>query len=96
MRRAAKVDNIQPETVAALRAVGCTVEPIHTIGKGCPDLLVGVRGLNLLLELKSGNEPLTEAEREWHALWRGQRIVVRSVDEALAAVSAAVQGTAQA
>lgn len=88
MRRAAKVDANQREIVAALRAAGCTVQHLHTVGKGCPDILVGYRGTNLLLELKDERKPksarkLTPDEADWHAKWQGQVCVVESIDAAL-------------
>jgi DNA-binding NarL/FixJ family response regulator len=43
MHRAAKVDANQTEITAALRQMGATVQHIHTVGKGCPDLLVGAQ-----------------------------------------------------
>ncbi len=91
MRRAAKVDRNQPEIVGALRAVGASVEPLHAVGKGCPDLLVGFRGVNHLLEVKDGSLPpsarkLTEAQQQWHPSWRGNVVVVKSVDEAMKAI----------
>lgn len=91
MRRAAKVDRNQPEIVAALRDVGASVQPLHSVGKGCPDLLVGFRGANYLLEVKDGrlapsDRKLTAAQAEWHPAWRGHATVVKSVDEALKAI----------
>ena len=44
MRRAARVDRNQAEIVVALRAGGASVQPLHAVGKGVPDLLVGWRG----------------------------------------------------
>lgn len=92
MRRAAKVDANQAEIVAALRAVGATVQPLHAVGQGCPDLLVGYRGQNYLLEVKDGSKPpsarkLTPDQVSWHDTWRGRAAVVASVDEAFAAVA---------
>lgn len=91
MRRAAKIDANQPEIVEALRAVGASVQPLHTVGGGVPDLLVGWRGANLLMEVKDGSKPpsareLTPPQQKWHQTWRGQRIVVTSKAEALAAL----------
>ena len=88
MSRAAKVDSNQREIVAALRGVGVTVQTLHTVGKGCPDLLIGVRGTNLLIEVKDGAKPpsarkLTPDEEDWHAKWRGQVAIVESVEQAL-------------
>ena len=93
MRRAAKVDANQREVVAALRGAGATVQPLHAVGEGCPDLLVGYKGLNLLLEVKDGGKPpsaqkLTPQQEIWHRDWRGHRVVVNSPEDALAAIGA--------
>lgn len=93
MRRRAKVDTNQAQIVAALRSIGATVAPIHMVGQGVPDLLVGRQGINFLLEIKDGDkqaskQKLTEDEQAWHAEWRGSVVVVRNVDEALKAVGA--------
>jgi len=83
-----KVDRNQPEIVAALRAVGATVQHLHTIGDGCPDILVGFRGVNVLLELKDGkNVPskkqLTADEQNWHKFWFGQVDIAESPEQAI-------------
>lgn len=93
MRRAAKVDANQAEIVEILRWSGATVELLHQVGGGCPDLLVGFRGRNYLLEVKDGSRKpserrLTEAEIYWHDNWRGQVAIVNSADEALEAIGA--------
>jgi len=69
------------------------VQPLHTVGKGCPDLLCGVRGTNLLVEIKDGQKvpsarKLTPDEAAWHQSWRGQVAIIESVDDALALVGA--------
>lgn len=81
MRRAARVDRNQKEIVAYLRKRGATVQPLHTVGRGCPDLLVGHGGKNYLLEVKDGEKPksaqkLTPDEDAWHFAWLGQVAVV--------------------
>ena len=88
MRRAAKVDRNQLEIIKAARAVGASVQTLHTIGKGCPDILLGYRGINLVWELKDGlavpsKQVLTPDEIDWHAGWRGDVKVVSSVAQAL-------------
>jgi hypothetical protein len=83
MRRAAKVDRNQSQIVAALRKIGASVEPIHAVGGGVPDLLVGFRGRTLLMEVKSEDGTLTDDQARWHLSWRGQKAIVRNVDEAL-------------
>ena len=91
MRRAAKVDQNQPEIVAALRKIGATVQPLHGVGAGCPDILVGYRGRNLLVEIKDGSKPpsarkLTPDQVEWHINWRGQVAVADSIGAAIAII----------
>lgn len=91
MRRAAKVDDNQAEIVAALRRAGCSVCSLAGVGRGCPDLAVGLRGRTYMLEIKDGRKPpskqrLTPDEQAWHDAWRGHVAVVSSVDEALDAV----------
>lgn len=88
-----RIDDNQPAIVAALRAVGATVQSLATVGKGCPDLLVSYRGVNHLLEVKDGAKPpsrrqLTPDEARWHQQWRGPVAVVTSEAEALAAIGA--------
>lgn len=88
VRRAARTDANQSEIVTALRKMGCTVLCLHTVGKGCPDILVGYNGRNFLLEIKDGSKPpsarkLTSDEAVFFETWKGQAVVVNSVDEAL-------------
>ena len=98
VRRAAKVDRNQPEIVEALRKAGCRVQPLHMVGKGCPDILAARGGRLVLMEIKDGAKPpsarkLTADEQAWHDLWAdvrtaGALVVVASADEALQAVGA--------
>jgi len=84
MRRAARVDANQSEIVRALRRAGASVQHLHDVGKGCPDLLVGWRGRNFLLEVKTPTGSLTQDQDDWMQGWQGQAAVVCSVSEALA------------
>ena len=86
-----KVDANQAAIVEALRKCGCSVAVTSSIGGGFPDLAVGFRRLNFLLEVKDGRKPpsarkLTEAERIWHLTWRGRVEVVECVEDALKVV----------
>jgi len=89
-RRAAKVDANQKQVVKALRDAGATVQHLHAVGAGCPDLMVGFRGQTHLVEVKDGKKPpsarkLTPDQVEWHEAWKGSPVnVVKSVTEALA------------
>lgn len=81
-------DSNQTEIVDALEAIGCDVIVMHS---PC-DLLVGYRGLNLLLEVKRDHRPsrITPAQRKWNEGWRGQRLTVTTPQEAIEGVLAAV------
>ena len=92
MRFAARTDRNQPEIVAALRKAGATVQSLAAVGDGVPDLLCGIAGRTVLLELKDGARPaserqLTTDQIKWHVDWRGGPcMVVNNIDEALAAL----------
>jgi len=90
-RFAARVDANQAQIVASLRKAGATVTPTHAAGAGFPDLAVGFRGVNYLMEIKDGEKPpsaqkLTAAQVKWHGMWRGQVDIVRTDAEALAVI----------
>lgn len=92
-RTAARIDSNQPEIIQALRKVGASVAPTHMVGQGFPDIVVGFRGINHLLEIKDGEKSrsrrkLTEDEKDWHLTWQGEVRIVESVSEALKAIGA--------
>jgi len=80
-RRAAKVDANQPEIVAYLRAHGFSVEHLHMVGEGCPDIMVGRDEVNYLIEIKVPGEKLNERQVKWHGKWRGQKMTVWCVED---------------
>ena len=87
MRRIAKVDANQKEIVVALRKMGATVQHLHTLGKGCPDILVGFRGRNYLFEIKDGGKvpskrKLTPDEEEWIRAWNGHVSIIEKFQDA--------------
>jgi hypothetical protein len=95
-----RADKNQPEIVKALRDVGATVQHLHTVGQGCPDLLVGYKNRNYFIEVKTmkdlpknfcgvpGWEALNDREREWHGHWAGTSLVVFTAEEALYEIGA--------
>lgn len=78
-----RADRNQADIVAAFRGAGASVQDLHTVGHGCPDLVIGWAGRNLLVEIKSDGGSLTPKEQCFHDLWRGQVVIVRTVDDAL-------------
>ena len=86
MRRA-RIDANQPEIVKALRWAGATVAMTHMVGSGFPDIVVGLNGKTVLMEIKDGSLPpsrrrLTPDETAFHDNWLGSVYVVESVDDA--------------
>jgi len=99
--RAAKADANQPAIVAALEAAGATVQHLHRVGEGCPDLAVGHAGKTYLIEVKDGSKPpsaqkLNKRQEEWFQGWKGHAVVVNSPEAALAAIGLIpVRGTVE-
>lgn len=85
---AKRTDHNQSEIVQALRAAGATVESLHEVGRGVPDLMVGFRGDTFLFEVKGPRGRLNALQVAWHGQWAGQVCVVRSAEEALRVVGA--------
>lgn len=84
-----RVDGNQPEIVAALRKAGATVQHLHMVGRGCPDLLVGYKNNTWLYEVKQLGESLTPMELEWLQTWQGgEARVVYSAEDALKIIGA--------
>lgn len=88
MRNRARLDDNQGRIVKQLRLIGVSVQSMASIGKGCPDLLLGFKGKNYLVELKDGakfesQKRLTPDEQQWFDKWRGQVIKCENIDEIL-------------
>ena len=96
VRKAARVDANQSAITKALRNAGAFVQPLHTVGDGCPDLLVAFRGKFSLIEVKDGSKVpsarrLTPDEEAWHAkaAAKGAPVfIAETVEDALAAIGA--------
>ena len=74
MRKKARVDANQKEIVQQLRKLGVSVLHTHQLGRGAPDLVLGYRNDNFLVELKDGNktksqQKLTPDEIEFQEKW---------------------------
>lgn len=87
-RYAAKVDANQNEIVKGLRQIfgdECVFD-LSAVGSGCPDVMIGVRGRTLLMEIKTDKGKLTTDQQIFHRTWMGQVDVVRTLQEALAVI----------
>ena len=80
--RAKRTDKNHVEIANAFRQLGCSVADTSSLGKGYPDLTVGLLGKNLLVEVKNGTAKLNDRENAFHEAWKGQICVVRTIEEA--------------
>ena len=83
-----KVDENHAQVRDELREVlhDGTIHDMSGAGNGFPDLCVGWRGLNFLIEVKrkQGGSRLTSRQATFHQNWQGQVAVCRTASEALA------------
>ena len=73
-------DANEAEIIAILKQMGCSVAMLT--GDGLPDLLVGLDGVNILIEIKSANGRLTPAQTMWHKSWNGSCHIATNPGEA--------------
>lgn len=94
MRRAAKTDSNHKEIMKIFRDLGCTVFSTHMVGKGFPDMVVGYRCANYLVEVKDGSlapsrRKLTPDEQEFVDGWNGTVSIVETIQDAINLVTGA-------
>lgn len=85
-RYATRRDANEGEIIEVLRAVGASVQTLSI--KGAADLLVGFRGVNFLIEVKTLKGKLTDDEVIFHDDWQGQVDIARTPEEALEIIGA--------
>ncbi len=83
-----RTETNQALIVMGLRKAGATVQDIHVVGFGCPDILVGYKNVTYVMEIKYNRGKLNDKEKAWHLNWRGQVAVVKSVNDALEVIGA--------
>ena len=88
MRKFARKDGNHKEIIQAFRDLGATVFDTASLGSGFPDCVVGMRGNNVLVEIKDGSLPpskrkLTPDELKFHATWQGKVVIINNIDEAI-------------
>jgi hypothetical protein len=92
-------DANEPEIIAELEAVGAAVVRLDPSVAGLPDLLVGYRGRNILMEVKmppgpqggTSHAPLSEDQLAFMQAWPGPCVVVRTPKQALHALEDATR-----
>ena len=86
--RTYRVDKNQPEIVKAFRQLGYGVAHTHQAGAGFPDIVIGKHGINVLVEIKDGDEVpsarmLNPKQRKFHFCWPGLRCVITSTEDVM-------------
>ena len=92
MNYPARTDQNQKNIVAMFRTLNCSVEQLHAVGSGVPDLLVGIPTsagkYNLLVEVKMGKARLNKRQQLWHDMWKGQVTICRNPRDVIKLVKA--------
>lgn len=79
-----RTDANQAKIVEAAREMGASVACTHMVKDGFPDLVVGWRGHNLVVECKMPGGRLTEDQIVWHENWHAPAHIVWSADSMIA------------
>ena len=90
---AKRTDANHKQVVEELRAAlpECTVHDASGAGRGFPDLVVGYKGRNYMIEIKDGSKTkscrkLTPAQIAFQLAWQGQYSVCHSAAEICAEI----------
>lgn len=85
MYRPKRVDENQKTIVHTFIALGASVLNLSTVGRGCPDLLIGYKGKSVLVEIKRNDKATyTEPQIKFMQNWRGGAVSrIDSVDAAI-------------
>jgi hypothetical protein len=100
VRLRARKDDNHNDIADLFTSAGCTVVDTSQLGKGFPDMVIGLCGINVLVEVKDGDkspskQKLTEDEFKFFHNWRGWVAVVRDDKDALNIISQIKQQKAQ-
>ena len=80
-----RVDENQKTIIHTFIALGASVLNLSTVGRGCPDLLIGYKGKTVLVEIKRDEKAkFTEPQVKFMQEWRGGAVSrIDSVDAAI-------------
>lgn len=80
------------EIKSAFLSVGCSVHDTTDVGNGFPDLVVGIAGANLLVEVKTPTGDHTPEQVRFYDEWRGSHYTIRSTEQAVQLVQSVRKG----
>jgi hypothetical protein len=84
LKRFPRLDANHHEIAGAFVDLGCSVRSLAAVGGGMTDLIVGLPGINILVEVKNGEKPpsaqkLTDDQVKFHAEWKGPIATVKDL-----------------
>lgn len=80
-----RADSNQQQIVHTFIALGASVLNLSRVGEGCPDVLIGYKGVSCLVEIKKDEKAkFTEPQMKFMQNWRGGAVSrIDSVDAAI-------------
>jgi hypothetical protein len=84
-----RTDANHKQMIDGLRKIpGISIFSTHMVGKGFPDIVIGYKGINYLVEIKDGaktksRKKLTDDEIKFHGSWLGQIMIAENIDDVL-------------
>lgn len=80
--KSSKKDTSQAPIEAFLKQLQISYVSLHFVGEGFPDMIVGVFGINVLIEIKSHEKSkLRPNQEKFHAEWGGSVFRADSVED---------------
>lgn len=84
-----RADQNHVELAKVYEDLGCSVVNTYHVGGGFGDAVIGVVGVNEIIEIKTLDGEKTPAQVRFHRDWRGSPVViVRTMDDVIAHVKA--------
>jgi hypothetical protein len=74
--RFSRRDSNHEQVIAWYEELYCSVVDLHTLGHGCPDLLIGCAGRSELVEVKTELGHLEANQITFNKTWRGNKPVI--------------------
>jgi len=71
-----RADANQGEIKACYEELYCSVVDLHSIGGGCPDLVVGIGLITDLVEVKTDHGHILPSQTLFNETWRGRKVVI--------------------
>ena len=71
-----RTDANHAEVIGWFEQLGCIVTDTSQVGGGFPDIVCGLIGRTLLVEIKTADGKLLPSQKTFNAKWRGEQPVV--------------------